>query len=171
MLIAALPRRLSFLAKSELRQNWPLRWFLERIDTEFIERFDLEKSIADTARASQAARGGRSLLVYPEGTFTRMPGLLSFYLGGFIAAVDANKPIVPIVLQGTRSILRPDAWFPHRGDIRVTIGEQIEPDTGNNDRWNEALSLRDRSREFILAHCGEPDLGHETPEIFNPERE
>ncbi len=171
VLIAALPRRISFLAKSELRQNPLLRWVLERIDTEFVERFDLEQSLADTARAAQAARGGRSLLVYPEGTFTRMPGLLSFYLGGFIAAVDAGKPIVPIVLQGTRSILRPDAWFPHRGDIRITIGEKIEPDADDNDRWSQALRLRDRSREFILAHCGEPDLGHETPEIFDAARE
>jgi 1-acyl-sn-glycerol-3-phosphate acyltransferase len=166
VLIAALPHRFSFLAKAELQANPLLRLFLERIGTEFIERFDIERGIADTERAVQAARGGRTLMVYPEGTFTRMPGLLPFHMGGFIAAVDARRPIVPLAIHGTRSILRSDSWFPHRGDIEVTIGEAVESEFEGTERWTAALRLRDRAREFILASCGEPDLGYEKPEIF-----
>jgi len=44
----------------------------------------------------------------------------------------------------------------------VEIGAAILPedveDTDSEDTWNVALALRDRSREFILRHCGEPDL-------------
>ena len=166
VLIAALPRRFSFLAKAELRGNLLLRLFLERIGTEFIERFNIEEGVANVERAAQAARSGHSLMVYPEGTFTRMPGLLPFHMGGFIAAVDAHRPIVPLAIRGTRSILRPDSWFPHRGEIQVTIGEAVESGTESTERWASALQLRNRAREFILAFNGEPDLEHEKPRIF-----
>ena len=29
------------------------------------------------------------------------------------------------------------------------------------DTWRTAIALRDRCREFILRHCGEPDLAGE----------
>ena len=45
VLINALPRIVRFVAKSELKQQWPSRWFLHRIEAEYIERFDLEKSL------------------------------------------------------------------------------------------------------------------------------
>jgi 1-acyl-sn-glycerol-3-phosphate acyltransferase len=167
VVIAALPRRFSFLAKAELRENMLLRLFLERIGAIFVERFNIEEGLADTKRAVKAARGGRSLMIYPEGTFTRMPGLLPFYMGGFIVAADAGRPIVPLAIRGTRSILRPDSWLPRRGKVQVTIGEAIEPDLESTERWALALHLRNRAREFILAHCGEPDLKYEKPDIFN----
>ena len=159
--IAALPRRFSFLAKAELRANPLLGFFLGRIDTVFVERFDTAQGLADVERAIGAARGGRSLLVYPEGTFSRMPGLLPFHMGGFIAAVDARLPVVPVAIRGTRSILRPDSWLPHRGEILVSIGKPIEAASDAADRWQAALQLRDVARRFILEHCGEPDLGRE----------
>ena len=171
VLTATLPRRFSFLAKAELRANPLLRLFLGRIDTQFIERFNIEKGIADAECTVQAVRGGRTLMVYPEGTFTRMPGLLPFHMGGFLAAVDAKQPIVPVAVRGTRSILRPDSWFPHRGEIQVTIGAPVEPGRATIDRWAAALRLRDHARAFILDHCGEPDLEYESAEIFNQSRE
>ena len=53
----------------------------------------------------QSARHER-LAWFPEGTFTRMPGLLAFHLGAFEVACQAGVPIVPVAIRGTRSILR-----------------------------------------------------------------
>ena len=58
--------------------------------------------------------------------------------------------------------LRDTAWSPHRGSIHLDIGQAIDPETitdeNNKDTWYVAIGLRNRSREFILRHCGEPDL-------------
>ncbi len=165
VLVAALPRRFSFLAKAELGRNPLMRLFLLRIEAELIERFDIARGLADAARTVGAARAGRSLMVFAEGTFTRMPGLLPFHLGAFVTAVEAGLPIVPIAIRGTRSCLRAESWFPRRGKIAVTVGKPIAPDPGAADAWSEALRLRDATRAFILEHCGEPDLGHESSPI------
>ena len=161
IMLAALPRPFSFLAKAELGSNPVMRLFLKRIGTELIERFDIEQGVADARRAMRAARAGRSLMVFAEGTFTRMPGLMPFYLGGFVTAVDAELPVLPVAVRGTRSILRPDTWFPHWGKINIFIGTPIEPDINAQDHWTRVLMLRDATRGFILEHCGEPDLAHE----------
>jgi 1-acyl-sn-glycerol-3-phosphate acyltransferase len=96
----------------------------------------------------------------PEGTLTRAPGLLSFHLGPFVLAAEAGVPIVPITITGTRSVLRGDQWFPHRGRIQVHVGAPIVP-TGTG--FEAAVRLRDAARAVVLARCGEPDLAHETP--------
>ena len=163
VMLAAIPQPFGFLAKAELGSNPLMRLFLERIGTELVERFDVEQGVADARRAMQAARKGRSLMVFAEGSFKRMPGLRPFYLGGFVTAVDANLPVVPVATRGARSILRPDTWFPHRGSIEVFIGPPIEPERIAPNHWNRVLGLRDATREFILEHCGEPDLAHEKP--------
>ncbi len=165
VVVAALPRRFSFLAKAELGRNPLLRLFLTRIEAEMIERFDIERGLADAERAVEAARAGRSLMVFAEGTFTRMPGLLPFHLGAFKTAVETGLPIVPIAINGTRSCLRGDTWLPRRGKIALSVGKPIEPDAQATDRWAEALRLRDETRAFILEHCGEPDLAHESSPI------
>ena len=163
VMLAALPKQFSFLAKAELGSNPVMRLFLKRIGTELIERFDIEQGVADARRAMLAAREGRSLMVFAEGTFTRIPGLMPFYSGGFVTAVDADLPVLPVAIRGTRSILRPDAWYPRWGKIGVSIGPPIEPDKSEPDQFARTLKLRDATRAFILEHCGEPDLDHEKP--------
>jgi hypothetical protein len=92
---------------------------------------------------------------FPEGIFTRIPGLPPFHIGAFKIAVDAGFPILPIFLRGSRSLLHPDSWFPRRGLVSVTIGDPIQP---VGDDWQAATALRDAARRAILLHCGEPDL-------------
>ena len=74
--------------------------------------------------------------------------------------------IVPIAIRGTRSVFRPNSWFPRRGVIQLSIGEMVESEIDGKERWAAALQLRDQAREFILTCCGEPDLEYEKPEIF-----
>jgi acyl carrier protein len=162
---AALPRGFSFVAKIELEQAFLISAFLRRIGTEFIERFDMRKGAADTRRLVSIAQQGRALFFFPEGTFTRRPGLMPFHMGAFISAAEAAVPVVPIAIRGTRSILRDESWFPRHGAIIVTIGTPIDPQKLMTetaaDIWTVALQLRASAREHILNHCGEPDLSHE----------
>lgn len=169
ILVAALPHKFSFVAKEELTQSFLTRLPLRRIKTEFVERFDKLKGIADAKRMARAARSGQSLLFYAEGTFTRMPGLMPFHMGAFVAATEGKVPVIPIAIRGTRSILRPGSWIPRRGAITITICKPIEPEElkaqTSVDPWTIALKLRNAVREQILRFSGEPDLAHEKSPI------
>ena len=161
-LMAVIPRGFSFVAKTELRNKLSVRLALDRLQPEYVERFDREKGLIDAQRIARAAQRQQPLFFFPEGTFTRAPGLQKFYMGAFVTAAQANIPVVPIAIRGTRSMLRSRSWFPRRGRIRISVGEVIRPDQlpqeAQTDSWHMALALRDKSRQFILRHCGEPDL-------------
>ncbi|MDH5392506.1 MAG: AMP-binding protein [Gammaproteobacteria bacterium] len=162
VLSAQLPDAFHFIAKSELADSFMTRIPLKNIHTEFVERFDISKSVNDTKHLSGLLKSGHKLMFFAEGTFTRAPGLLPFYLGAFSVAANANVPVVPIAIRGTRSILRNGSLFPRHGSIHIEIGDAIYPrqriKDEKTDNWQRAIGLRDQSREFILRHCGEPDL-------------
>ena len=161
VMAAVSPIPFSFVAKAELTTQPVLHWILQRIRTLFVERFDTQRAIADAAHITAVARSGRVILFFPEGTFSRSPGLLPFHMGAFMTAVQSNIPVVPVVIRGTRSILRAGSWFPRRGRIGVTIGAPIHPSKNGNSMendWSAALRLRATVRDYMLRHCREPDL-------------
>lgn len=155
-LTAALPVPVRFVAKRELAGAWSTRWLLGRLGARFVERFDPQAAIADARDLAREARSGPPLLFFPEGTFHRMPGLQPFQMGAFVAAAEAGVPVVPVVVRGTRSMLRDGSWFPRRGRIRVAVCPPIAP-AGSG--WEAALGLRNAARAAMLARLGEPDLG------------
>ncbi|WP_432822164.1 AMP-binding protein [Trichloromonas sp.] len=158
VLVAALPPEFSFVAKAELESGRLSGPFLRKIGSVFVERSDRQQGVEDARRIGSLARAGQTLVYFPEGTFTRAPGLRPFRLGAFLAAAEASLPVVPVAIRGTRSILRGDDKLPHRGAIEVEIGAPIQPDPQLSS-WDAALRLRELSRQYILPRCGEPDLG------------
>ncbi|WP_455204137.1 AMP-binding protein, partial [Kaarinaea lacus] len=168
IIIHSIQRQVSFVAKSELQQNVLSRLFLDRINTAYVERIDIEKGIEHTKELIASLQQGQSAFFFPEGTFVRNPGLLPFRLGAFVAAAEAQVPVVPVCIRGSRSILRANSWLPRHGAIQVSIGKPIQPIAAQDetsDKWAVAKQLRDTAREQILSHCGEPDLAA-TSQIF-----
>lgn len=101
-------------------------------------------------------------MFFPEGTFTRMPGLLPFHMGAFELAAQGGLAVVPVAVRGTRSMLRSDSWFPRAGTITVAVGSPIDPATApGHDDWAKSCWLRDECRRFLLRHVAEPDLAEE----------
>jgi 1-acyl-sn-glycerol-3-phosphate acyltransferase len=169
VLLATLPGYFRFVAKKELSENVLYRISLRSIHTEFVDRFETDKSIESTQRLAKILKEGNTLMFFAEGTFTRIPGLRPFLLGAFTVASEARAPVIPIAIRGTRSILRSGSWFPHHGSINIDIGEAIDPEQiagePGKDTWHVAIELRNRSRDYILRHCGEPDLAQENAQL------
>ena len=155
ILAAALPFHTSYVAKVELSRNVFSRLFFTRLRTVFVERFDNRKSTSDARQVIRSAQRGQSFIFFPEGTFYRMPGLQPFRMGAFLTAARADVPVVPVVIRGSRSLLRGDTWFPRRTTVSVRVCTPILPD-GND--WEAAVRLRDAARADILKYCAEPDL-------------
>ncbi len=154
ILVAALPRPYAFVAKRELREQFVAGRFLQRLGAEFVERFDVKRSVADANRMAEAVQQGRSLAVFPEGTFVARSGLLPFHLGAFLAAARAGVPVVPVSIRGSRTILPELAWWPQRGAIEVEIGEPIMPPADTADLFAAAVKLREAARAEIVRCLG-----------------
>jgi 1-acyl-sn-glycerol-3-phosphate acyltransferase len=131
------------------------RFVLRRLGTEFVERTDREQGVSDTVRLSELAGRGRQLLMFPEGRLNRAPGVGPFHMGAFVIAARADVPVVPIAIQGTRSILQPGRRIPRHGAVHVVADAPIHP-TGTD--WVAAVQLQRTARASILRLCGEPDL-------------
>ncbi|MGD2112751.1 MAG: 1-acyl-sn-glycerol-3-phosphate acyltransferase [Gammaproteobacteria bacterium] len=152
---AALGVPIHFIVKGELSRNLPIRLVLQRFGVEFVDRFNAHKGPSDVRRIAEKSRNGQSLVFFPEGTFTRFPGLQPFRMGAFVTAARSNVPIVPVAIRGARDIVRGDDWFPRRGSIEVTVRPPILP---AGEGWQVAIDLRDAARREISRYCGEPDL-------------
>ena len=153
---AVLPERFAYVVKREMASVPLAGLLLERIGTEFVERFNRHKGGLDARRVLRSATSGQPLLFFPEGTFVPEPGLLKFHLGAFSSAVAARCPVVPCVIRGTRHILPSPRFFPRPGRIVFEILEPLQPDPALPPERAPA-ALRDAARAAILARVGEPD--------------
>jgi 1-acyl-sn-glycerol-3-phosphate acyltransferase len=158
VLSAVIAGPLSFVAKEELAGQRVAGPLLRRIGTLFVRRTDIEGGVEDARKVLAASRSGERIVSFPEGTLTRMPGLLGFRVGSFLVAAEGGIPVVPIVISGTRSALRGGQWFPRSAKIGVHIGTAMRAEGSD---FSAAVRLRDAVRERMLALCGEPDLALE----------
>jgi acyl carrier protein len=156
VLAAVLPGEPAFVAKKELASQFVAGTALPRLGALFVERYDVAASLADAEMVTDAARRGGVMVSFPEGGFTRRPGLCAFRLGAFKTAAETGLAVIPGAIRGTRSMLRSDQWFPRWAAISVDIAEPIK---SNGRDFQSVLRLRDAVREAVLARCGEPDVG------------
>jgi 1-acyl-sn-glycerol-3-phosphate acyltransferase len=156
VLSAILPGEPVYVAKRELAGQIFAGPFLRRLGALFVERYEISASLADTEAVIAAARQGRNIVFFPEGTFTRRPGLSEFYLGAFKVAAQADLPVLPGIIRGTRTMLRGDQWFPRWTPLSIRIEEPIK---SSGTDFASLVRLRDAVRQVVLAHCGEPDIG------------
>ncbi|VVO25973.1 Bifunctional protein Aas [Pseudomonas fluorescens] len=154
ILCAALPPRFSFVAKRELAEQWIAGLFLRKLGARFVERFDLQRSAADTEPLAEALEAGQSLVFFPEGTFTREPGLRTFHMGAFVLAARVGVPLLPVAIRGTRRVLRDGQWFPRHGAIHVNVGPRL---LAEGPGWIEAIKLRDATIAVLLEHLDEAE--------------
>lgn len=153
---AGLPAQFAFVIKREMNGVPLAGLLLRRLGSHFVERFNRNRGAADARRVLRDAINGNSLAFFPEGTFTRTPGLLKFHTGAFTTAIRAGCPIIPATVRGTRHALSPNGGLPRPGRIEIRILEPLA--AGEADSEDAAIDLRDRARAVILAELGEPDL-------------
>jgi 1-acyl-sn-glycerol-3-phosphate acyltransferase len=152
---AFLPPRFSYVIKGEMRSMPVVGFLLERIGSKFVERFDTSGSARDARQLVRAAQQGESLGFFPEGTFVAEPGLARFRLGAFVAATNADVPLVPVVISGSRHILPAGRILPRHGHLRIDILNPIEP---TNPDFSDSRTLAALARRRMLEVLDEPDL-------------
>ena len=157
-MMALLPPGVRFVAKGEVVS---MPWFgtMARRSGHFMfNRSDPNARVRQAEDVKAALDRGESVAIYPEGTFTPITGIRPFQLGAFKAAVDAQRPICPVAIRGTRQILRDKTHLPKPGRLTVTFGPLVVPNPSAGNDWHEIVRLRDETREIISRNSGEPLL-------------
>ena len=155
VMTAVLPPRFSFVIKAEMN-DVPLAGFLlRRIDSFFVDRSHAHRSASSARQILRAARAGRALGFFPEGTFTDEPGLRAFRRGAFAAAKAGNMAVIPAAINGTRHILPAEHWLPRPGRISVTL---LAPLGSDFVAEADAETISRAARARIAGVLNEPDL-------------
>jgi 1-acyl-sn-glycerol-3-phosphate acyltransferase len=103
-----------------------------------IDRSDRESAIRSLDRAARKIRSGISVLLFPEGTRSRDGTLHPFKKGGFMLALKAGVPVVPVVVLGTDRIMEKGSLEVGRAEVTVRIGEPIAT-AGRNPKERDRL--------------------------------
>ena len=94
-----------------------------------IKRGNGRDSLKSLNRAAELVKAGRSVAIFPEGTFTHDGKLLPFKRGGFILAAMSGVPIAPFSISGAIKVNPPDNLLQlNPGDIRIRFSPVIEVD-------------------------------------------
>ena len=118
--------RLRVLYKAELRKLPILTWAFDLAGFVPLERGNRDQSLPAIERAAAAMRDGNSFLIFPEGTRSRDGQLLPFKKGGFIMALKAQAPVVPVAITGTRAAMRKGSLWIQPVQIRVAFSPPVE---------------------------------------------
>ena len=128
---------LHILYKAELRSVPLMRTVFDVGGFVPVDRADRERSIASIARGAASLRAGKSFLIFPEGTRSRTGDLLPFKKGGFIMAIQAQVPVVPVAIRGGRDAMRKGSPIVRPVHVSVRIGKPVA---------TEGLTVDDRDR-------------------------
>jgi 1-acyl-sn-glycerol-3-phosphate acyltransferase len=125
VLYRALHRRLHILFKAELRKLPILGIVMETGGFVPVERGKRDEALASIDIAAASIRAGNSFLIFPEGTRSRTDALLPFKKGGFIMAIKAQAPILPVAVTGGRDAMRRGSAIVRPVSMSVRIGAPI----------------------------------------------
>jgi len=148
VLFVNLPVQFRFVAKRSLF-NYPfMGWHLTRSGHIPVDRDRPREALRSMKKAAQEIRQGKSVLLFPEGHRSRDGKMLPFKAGSFYIAILAGVPIVPITINGTPYVLKPDTYHVRSGQAEMIIHPPIS--TGGLN-LKDAERLSEQVREIIAS--------------------
>lgn len=96
------------------------------LDVAYVDRADSAKARAALAPAVDRLKGGTSIAIAPEGTRSPTPKLGRFKKGGFHLAMQAQVPIVPIVIHNAGDLMWRNSLVAHPGTVYVDVLEPVD---------------------------------------------
>ncbi|MBW2568858.1 MAG: 1-acyl-sn-glycerol-3-phosphate acyltransferase [Deltaproteobacteria bacterium] len=126
VLQAHLPVQFRWLAKAELFKIPVFGYAIGRAGHISIDRSNRKSAFKSLKNASKNIRNGVSVIIFPEGTRSLDGNIRQFKKGGFVLAVDAGVPIVPVIIHGIWPIMLRNKALVKPGNIIVEIKNPIK---------------------------------------------
>ncbi|MEA3420516.1 MAG: lysophospholipid acyltransferase family protein [Acidobacteriota bacterium] len=138
ILARILPTHFKFLASSFLFSFPFFGWCMSMAGYLPINRSNTEEAYKSLDKSIDVLKQGKaSILIFPEGTRSAKPDIGRFKKGFLHIATNAQKPILPIVLDGTAEIKRKDNFWYHSGRVKITILPPLSTKGFKQGDWEE----------------------------------
>lgn len=154
---------LSLVTKLGLQFRWVIKKELRKIPlfgpalyvsrNIFIDRRDTRRAMESIRHGMERLPPGASVMFFAEGTRSRDGTIREFKKGGFLVAVEAKLPILPVTVNGGRNVLPPKSLVFSPGRIQVVVGDPIDTSAYDRDTLDELIR---RARDVIIAQF-DPD--------------
>lgn len=158
-LVLSMPCDFRMVAKRELLYIPIFGWALWLAGFIFIDRRDRDRAIRRLDRTLRKIRRGTSVVVFAEGTRSPDGRLLPFKKGGFVLAMKAGVPIVPVSIRGGHRILPKGSLRVRPGTIDLVFGAPIPTSVSSSPPRSKEefiMEVRERIAEGLEHPCG-PD--------------
>lgn len=142
VLLAHLLVQFRWLAKAELFKIPVFGYAMQRAGYISIDRTDRASAIKSLRKAGKMIGNGVSVLIFPEGTRSYDNTIQPFKKGGFVLAVEAGVPIVPVIIHGTWPIMS-------KNKLRIKSGEVVLEVAKPIDTSNYTLQTKDNLMEKV----------------------
>ena len=144
-LILAMKSDFRMVSKRELLYIPVFGWALWLAGFVFIDRTDRAKAIRSLDRTARMFRKGTSVVVFAEGTRSPDGRLLPFKTGGFILALQAGVPVIPVSIRGGHEVLPKGSLHIQPGVIDVEFGEPVPASSYSLETKDDLIAMvRDR---------------------------
>ncbi|WP_024822121.1 MULTISPECIES: lysophospholipid acyltransferase family protein [Aminobacterium] len=124
---AVFPRRLRYLAKSELFTIPGLSLLIRILGAIPVVKQNSQSAGAALKAFLELLEQGENVLLFPEGARSRDGGLQPLEGGVALIAMKSGAPIIPAYIQGSFQSMPPGARFVRPTRIKVTFGPAIVP--------------------------------------------
>ncbi len=158
-------RRLRFMIKAEMQRVKIVNFLIKHTRTIPVDR---GAGAGAYAVAVQRLREGELVGVYPEATISRSFELKEFKTGAARMAIEADVPIVPVIVWGAHRIWTKD--HPHTlGRAKLPIHVQVgAPVRAAEDVARTDAALREAMTELL--HRAQQRYPHEPGAYWTPRR-
>ena len=147
LMFGFMPLPFRILARDGLWKIPFIGWHLSRAGHLPVNRVNPRRAARNIEYAARKVRGGRSILVFPEGGRRRGKSMRRFKTGAAHIAIKSGVPLVPVAISGTGEILPPGSWHLRPGVVEVRVGEPIRTAGGS---WS-ARELTERLSRDVEA--------------------
>jgi len=138
-LFGYLPVQFRWLAKKELFHIPLFGHAMARVGYISIDRSNRKEAFKSLDIAAEKIRNGVSVVIFPEGTRSREFKVNQFKKGGFVLAVDAQVPIIPILIDGTWHIMSKNGLRIKPGKVFLEIMEPVETSEYSRKTKNDLM--------------------------------
>jgi len=158
LFINCLMYRFRWISKIEIMRVPVLGWYLAMAGYITVNRGNDESKAEMLEKSYQCLKEGISIMLFPEGTRSA-DGEIGFYKrGAFQLAIQAEVPILPVIIDGTARILpKHGLTFRSGYRVRIKVLDPILPPsfgTSNPDQLALGLSKSMKSELDILRSEG-----------------